>query len=89
MCTIVKVKRKVTDEPPDRLIIECKKKRLDLVESSHAPISDKPSDANNVSVEKKEDIVKQVLRYVASSENEVKKKRFFFCFCEKIKNLKF
>ena len=28
MCTIIKVKRKITDDPVDCLILECKKKKI-------------------------------------------------------------
>ena len=29
MCTIIKVKRKISEDPADCLIFECKKKKLD------------------------------------------------------------
>ena len=53
MCTIVKVKRKISDEPADCLIIECKKKKkltlaeqetIDEITSTHSPTSS-PSSA--------------------------------------------
>ena len=61
MCTIVKVKRKTSDEPPDCLIIKCKKKKLESVDES----TDAKVAANEA------DLVKQVFRYMGSSENEV------------------
>ena len=31
MCTIIKVKRKLTEDPADCLILECKKKKIDSI----------------------------------------------------------
>ena len=34
MCTIIKVKRKITDDPVDCLILECKKKKIFIDEDT-------------------------------------------------------
>lgn len=61
MCTIVKVKRKITDDPVDCLIIECKKKKLltnDTAESTNSRDADES--------------IKQILKYIGSASNEVR-----------------
>lgn len=69
MCTIIKVKRKITDDPVDCLIIECKKKKLlgaDIIELSDEKSSEPPQNKNNRSPH-----LKQILKYVGSANNEV------------------
>ena len=55
MCTIIKVKRKINEDPVDCLIIECKKKKL--IEASQ----DQQADES----------IKEILKYAGSASNEV------------------
>lgn len=43
MCTIIKVKRKITDDPVDCLILECKKKRIFIDQANDLITTPKPS----------------------------------------------
>lgn len=62
MCTIVKVKRKITDDPVDCLIIETKKKKL-LNALSELTLERENSQANKS--------IKQILKYAGSAVDEV------------------
>ena len=61
MATIIRVKRKVTDDPVDCLIIECKKKKL-IPESVTVP-----QEANK----ENSDSIKQIFKYAGIVYNEV------------------
>ena len=54
MCTIIKVKRKICDDPAECLIIECKKKKINLDSNE--------SDSF--------DSIKQILKYAGSAKSE-------------------
>jgi hypothetical protein len=60
MCTIIKVKRKITEDPAECLIIECKKKKL-FKESSNESGDQADSFGS----------IKQILKYAGSAHNEV------------------
>lgn len=66
MCTVIKVKRKITDDPVDCLILECnKRKKLmpDLAELSN-------NETNNETTKNRIDSIKQILKYAGSAKNE-------------------
>ena len=56
MCTIIKVKRKIDEDPAECLIIECKKKKI--FEGEHSSTNESNS-------------IKQILKYAGSAQNEV------------------
>ena len=65
-CTIIKVKRKINEDPVDCLIIECKKKKLI---DSGAPV-----ESGLVTSSSTADVVesiKEILKYAGSASNEV------------------
>lgn len=76
MCTVIKVKRKITDDPVDCLILECKKRKKQfseeqltkkLIESDERlekSIEESLSDENRI------DSIKQVLKYAGSAKND-------------------
>lgn len=75
MCTIVKVKRKITDDPVDCLIIECKKKRLlgSIASSAAANTANSASASSTIKNDlNSSESIKQILKYVGSATNEVK-----------------
>lgn len=68
MCTVIKVKRKITDDPVDCLILECNKRKKLMPD-----LSEVLEDTNkSVSNEKSRiDSIKQILKYAGSAQNEV------------------
>lgn len=72
MCTVIKVKRKITDDPVDCLILECKKRKKlqsnfdTLAESLNEPQSESQDNKMN-----RIDSIKQILKYAGSAKNEV------------------
>jgi hypothetical protein len=61
MCTIIKVKRKITEDPAECLIIECKRKKIL-----------QNDDQNGLkNAQEKIDSIKQILKYAGSAKNEV------------------
>lgn len=74
MCTIVKVKRKITDDPVDCLIIECKKKRFLSTDNSKTSSIDSASctkgEAKHENLNQSEPL-KQILKYIGSASKEV------------------
>ena len=68
MCTIVKVKRKTTDEAPECLIFQCKKKKLNSeLDKSDPSMNGVESVVNG----NNSDSFKQVFRYAGTGENDV------------------
>jgi hypothetical protein len=59
MCTIIKVKRKITEDPAECLIIECKKKKLLKDNSNESDQIDSSSS------------IKEILKYAGSAHDEV------------------
>jgi hypothetical protein len=55
MCTIIKVKRKIDENPVDQLVIECKKQKIIL------------PDQENVN----EESIKQIFKYFGTAQTEV------------------
>jgi hypothetical protein len=51
MCTIIKVKRKITDDPVDCLILECKKKRIFIDQGNDLITTPKPSSSVSATTE--------------------------------------
>lgn len=85
MCTIIKVKRKITDDPVDCLIIECKKKKFlneslpESEENTRATTTLAKEENKSDKFEFKSnriDSIKQILKYAGSakSENEISAK---------------
>lgn len=74
MCTVVRVKRKITDDPVDCLIIECKKKRLLSTDNSKTSSIDSENctkgEAKHENLNRSEPI-KQILKYIGSASKEV------------------
>ena len=77
MCTVIKVKRKITDDPVDCLLIECKKKKL-LSNFSDSNKQDLIKDNETTSDSNEFDSIKQILKYAGSANNEVTFITFFF-----------
>jgi hypothetical protein len=82
MCTIIKVKRKITDDPVDCLILECKKKKFmpqfaEEKNESNKKITENDDDNKIIQENEKDriDSIKQILKYAGSAKNEV-----WFCF---------
>lgn len=61
MCTIIKIKRKITEDPVECLILECKKKKLSI-----------DSDESTTVKSNEGSLIKQILKYAGSANNEVK-----------------
>lgn len=69
-CTIIKVKRKINEDPVDCLILECKKKKLiDLgsVDSTNGGLLTSGSAASDAGVVES---IKEILKYAGSASNE-------------------
>lgn len=73
MCTVIKVKRKITEDPVECLIIECKKKKTKttiLEEDGNENTADKngnePSNDSSTA-----STIKQILKYVGSASKDV------------------
>ena len=87
MCTIIRVKRKITDDPADCLIIECKRNKL-----INGSLSTQEELSNNIIQEQKDseydlqpkkiknstqngqsvnESIKEVLKYAGSAQTEV------------------
>ena len=64
MCTVIKVKRKITEDPADCLVLECKKRRKQLA-TDLLPAATASSPTNRI------DSIKQILKYAGSAKNEV------------------
>ncbi len=67
MCTVIKVKRKITEDPVDCLILECKKRRKQLAPNLENQISNDASSSPTNRI----DSIKQILKYAGSAKNEV------------------
>ena len=80
MCTVIKVKRKITDDPVDCLILECKRKKFMLETKTAATESqEEPLQPNEEQIKfsfdtekNRIDSIKQILKYAGSAKNEVK-----------------
>jgi hypothetical protein len=66
MCTVIKVKRKITEDPADCLVLECKKRRKQLA-TDLLPATDAASSSPTHRI----DSIKQILKYAGSAKNEV------------------
>jgi hypothetical protein len=77
MCTIIKVKRKLTEDPAECLVIECKKKKktyeIDTNESSELTHTKSQSvdETTNKNKTISNEPIKQILKYAYSTTNEV------------------
>ncbi len=60
MCTILKVKRKIDENPVDRLVIECKKQKINLTNDDKSD-SSQPTSAS----------IKQIFQYFGTAQTEV------------------
>ena len=98
MCTIIKVKRKITDDPVDCLILECKKKKIFLDQTSVLnEINEETVNNKSVLNDSKSfqfnsdriDSIKQILKYAGSAKSEVKFKKQFIKKYEETKILTF
>lgn len=72
-CTIIKVKRKINEDPVDCLIIECKKKKL-IDSGLFGPDVVRPESSSSRSSSSNADVVesiKEILKYAGSASNEV------------------
>ena len=71
-CTIIKVKRKITEDPVECLIIECKKKKTKttiLEEEGNENTATK--NGNDETVDSTASTIKQILKYVGSASKDV------------------
>ena len=82
MCTIIRVKRKITEDPVDCLIIECKKNKL-IKSDLNSSIPNEQNDEiksqslinndTNVNIKEKskdQESITQILKYAGSAKNE-------------------
>lgn len=70
MCTVIKVKRKITDDPADCLILECKKRRKhfsDKIEPANLKTLKETKENEESTLES----IKQILKYAGSAKNDV------------------
>ena len=65
MCTVIKVKRKITDDPADCLILECKKRKKNLLIQTEDLEDTKENEENRL------ESIKQILKYAGSAKNDV------------------
>lgn len=70
MCTVIKVKRKITDDPADCLILECKKRRKQLSDKIEPAVL-KTLEETKENEESTLESIKQILKYAGSAKNEV------------------
>ncbi len=70
MCTVIKVKRKITDDPADCLILECKKRKKNLLIQTEDLEDTKENEENRL------ESIKQILKYAGSAKNDVTKEFF-------------
>jgi len=70
MCTVIKVKRKITDDPVDCLLIECKKTKF-LSNVSDSSKQDLKKDNETALDSNEYDSIKQILKYAGSANTEV------------------
>ena len=70
MCTVIKVKRKITDDPADCLILECKKRRKQLSDQIEPTIL-KALGETKENEESTLESIKQILKYAGSAKNDV------------------
>ena len=83
MCTIIRVKRKITEDPVDCLVIECKRNKLlsglvtqiDQMSSVAAPVPTNAPVQNghtqNSDLNEDSKAIKEVLKYAGSAQTEV------------------
>ena len=65
MCTVIKVNRKITDDPADCLILECKKRKKNLLIQTEDLEDTKENEENRL------ESIKQILKYAGSAKNDV------------------
>lgn len=69
MCTVIKVKRKITDDPVDCLILECKKRKKHISDQIE-PATLKDLEVTKEVEESKLESIKQILKYAGSAKND-------------------
>lgn len=90
MCTILRVKRKITEDPVDCLIIECKRNKLLNEVKSNIDLDDDQKENNTLEKKRNAKIIqeldddasphlngqkiKEVFKYVGSAQTEVKQR---------------
>ena len=79
MCTVIKVKRKITEDPVDCLILELssKKRRKQLVQPDNQQQQPSTNSAS-ASPTNRIDSIKQILKYAGSAKNEVGPLKLFY-----------
>jgi hypothetical protein len=70
MCTVIKVKRKITDDPVDCLLIECKKKKL-VSSFADSNKQDEKVETEIANDSNEYDSIKQILKYAGSANDDV------------------
>lgn len=70
MCTVIKVKRKITDDPVDCLILECKKRKKLISDLQEDETETSDNSNSKLEAANRIDSIKQILKYAGSAKNE-------------------